>query len=75
MLLLTSTGVGESPRGFRRGAACAAAVTSLRFVAEGRKRFDGAYPASVVLTHPVAWDEQRQAVLRAARSSSYGFGR
>ncbi|WP_238005338.1 Hsp70 family protein [Dactylosporangium sp. AC04546] len=36
------------------------------FVAEGCTRFDGARPAAVVLTHPVAWGEDRRAVLRAA---------
>ncbi|WP_432994684.1 Hsp70 family protein [Dactylosporangium sp. CA-233914] len=36
------------------------------FVAEGCSRFDGARPAAVVLTHPVAWGEDRREVLRAA---------
>ncbi|MBN1170910.1 MAG: Hsp70 family protein [Micromonosporaceae bacterium] len=36
------------------------------FVAEGRTRFDGALPAAVVLTHPVAWDRRRQEELRVA---------
>jgi actin-like ATPase involved in cell morphogenesis len=36
------------------------------FVAEGRARFDGARPAALVLTHPVAWSEDRREVLRAA---------
>ncbi|GAA2335615.1 hypothetical protein GCM10010170_015570 [Dactylosporangium salmoneum] len=39
------------------------------FVAEGRSRFDGARPASLVLTHPVAWGEDRRAVLRAAAAT------
>ncbi|GLW35611.1 Hsp70 family protein [Actinoplanes regularis] len=36
------------------------------FVTEGRARFDDVHPASVVLTHPVAWDDERRSVLRAA---------
>ncbi|MEV7805694.1 Hsp70 family protein [Microbispora sp. NPDC088329] len=35
------------------------------FVAEGRTRFDGAAPSVVVLTCPVAWREDRRAVLSA----------
>ncbi|GAA4249139.1 Hsp70 family protein [Dactylosporangium darangshiense] len=46
------------------GAALAALLEL--FVAEGRSRFDGARPAAVVLTHPVAWGEDRREVLRAA---------
>jgi actin-like ATPase involved in cell morphogenesis len=42
-----------------------AAILEL-FVAEGRTRFDGAPPAGVVLTCPVAWREDRRAVLMAA---------
>ncbi|HTJ38859.1 MAG TPA: Hsp70 family protein [Dactylosporangium sp.] len=46
------------------GAALAALLEL--FVAEGRSRFDGARPSAVVLTHPVAWGEDRREVLRAA---------
>lgn len=42
-----------------------AAILEL-FVAEGRTRFDGAPPAGLVLTCPVAWREDRRAVLLAA---------
>ncbi|MEV7009012.1 Hsp70 family protein [Streptosporangium sp. NPDC051022] len=33
------------------------------FVSEGRRRFDGAAPDCIALTHPVAWGEDRKAVL------------
>ncbi|MFD8530341.1 Hsp70 family protein [Streptosporangium canum] len=36
------------------------------FVTEGRRRFDGAAPDCVALTHPVAWGADRKAVLLAA---------
>ncbi|GAA3043100.1 hypothetical protein Aglo01_61950 [Actinokineospora globicatena] len=37
------------------------------FVTEARRRFDGAAPASLVLTHPVAWSPaQRQVLLEVA---------
>nr|BFE80213.1 hypothetical protein GCM10020093_028140 [Planobispora longispora] len=36
------------------------------FVSEGRRRFDGATPDCIALTHPVAWSEERKAVLVAA---------
>ncbi|MER6171638.1 Hsp70 family protein [Streptosporangium sp. NPDC001681] len=36
------------------------------FVSEGRRRFDGADPDCIALTHPVAWDADRKAVLLAA---------
>ena len=36
------------------------------FVSEGRRRFDGADPDCIALTHPVAWDADRRAVLLAA---------
>ncbi|GAA3447382.1 Hsp70 family protein [Planomonospora venezuelensis] len=36
------------------------------FVSEGRRRFDGAAPDCIALTHPVAWSEERKAVLVAA---------
>lgn len=36
------------------------------FVSEGRRRFDGADPDCIALTHPVAWDTDRKAVLLAA---------
>ncbi|MER5320205.1 Hsp70 family protein [Streptosporangium roseum] len=36
------------------------------FVTEGRRRFDGAAPECVALTHPVAWGADRKAVLLAA---------
>ncbi|MEU4406881.1 Hsp70 family protein [Streptosporangium sp. NPDC023963] len=36
------------------------------FVGEGRRRFDGAEPDCVALTHPVAWGADRKAVLLAA---------
>jgi actin-like ATPase involved in cell morphogenesis len=49
------------------GAALAALLEL--FVAEGRSRFDGARPAAVVVTHPVAWGEDRRQVLRAAAAT------
>ncbi|GHH71292.1 hypothetical protein GCM10017673_24580 [Streptosporangium violaceochromogenes] len=36
------------------------------FVSEGRRRFDGAAPDCVALTHPVAWGADRKEVLLAA---------
>jgi actin-like ATPase involved in cell morphogenesis len=42
-----------------------AAILAL-FVAEGRTRFDGADPATVVLTCPVAWRPDRREILKAA---------
>ncbi|MEV8638364.1 Hsp70 family protein [Streptosporangium sp. NPDC051023] len=36
------------------------------FVSEGRRRFDGAAPDCIALTHPVAWGEDRKAVLLEA---------
>ncbi|MEU4831806.1 Hsp70 family protein [Streptosporangium sp. NPDC023615] len=36
------------------------------FVSEGRRRFDGADPDCIALTHPVAWGSDRKAVLLAA---------
>ncbi|MFI7537613.1 Hsp70 family protein [Streptosporangium sp. NPDC049376] len=36
------------------------------FVSEGRRRFDGAPPDCIALTHPVAWGEDRKAVLLEA---------
>ncbi|MFB9677156.1 Hsp70 family protein [Streptosporangium vulgare] len=36
------------------------------FVSEGRRRFDGADPDCIALTHPVAWGADRKAVLLAA---------
>ncbi|MFI6508822.1 Hsp70 family protein [Streptosporangium sp. NPDC050855] len=36
------------------------------FVTEGRRRFDGADPDCIALTHPVAWGADRKAVLLAA---------
>ncbi|GAA4200764.1 hypothetical protein GCM10022252_54440 [Streptosporangium oxazolinicum] len=36
------------------------------FVSEGRRRFDGAEPDCIALTHPVAWGADRKAVLLAA---------
>ncbi|SFJ35715.1 Hsp70 protein [Streptosporangium canum] len=36
------------------------------FVTEGQRRFDGAAPDCVALTHPVAWGADRKAVLLAA---------
>ncbi|MGS2644788.1 Hsp70 family protein [Streptosporangium sp. G12] len=36
------------------------------FVGEGRRRFDGAEPDCIALTHPVAWGADRKAVLLAA---------
>ncbi|GAT68592.1 molecular chaperone-like protein [Planomonospora sphaerica] len=36
------------------------------FVSEGRRRFDGADPDCIALTHPVAWSAERKAVLLAA---------
>ncbi|MFC4062064.1 Hsp70 family protein [Planomonospora corallina] len=36
------------------------------FVSEGRRRFDGADPDCIALTHPVAWNNERKSVLLAA---------
>ncbi|GAA3101381.1 Hsp70 family protein [Streptosporangium carneum] len=36
------------------------------FVSEGRRRFDGAAPDCIALTHPVAWGPDRKAVLLEA---------
>ena len=38
--------------------------------AEGRRRHDGADPSGLVLTHPVRWEETRQAVLQEAASAA-----
>lgn len=48
------------------GVADAMAALLELFVTEGRRRFDGAAPDCIALTHPVAWAADRKAVLLEA---------